>query len=113
MSLFSWKSKAIDKDTTFSIIVLRKILTVKAKALSMVFCIKESGSWVWVIENRKHKNLSTFSSNTGDVLAFSELINNSCTRPENGHRKIRIYKIFDTYQLALKISQKSRKMAAI
>jgi hypothetical protein len=33
------------------------------------------GSWVYVIENRKRKNLSTFTSNTGDVLAFSELIN--------------------------------------
>lgn len=39
------------------------------------------GSLVWVIENRKYKNLSTFSSNTGDAPAFSKLINNSCTRP--------------------------------
>ena len=37
-------------------------------------------SWVWVIEKRKHKNLSTFSSNKGYILDFSELINNSCTR---------------------------------
>jgi hypothetical protein len=33
------------------------------------------------IENHKHKNLHTFSSNTVGVLTFSELINNSRTRP--------------------------------
>ncbi len=27
-----------------------------------------------------HKNLSTFSSNTGDILVFSELINNPRTK---------------------------------
>jgi hypothetical protein len=33
--LFSWKSKAIDKEITFSIIVLRKILTIKANYLHL------------------------------------------------------------------------------
>ncbi len=39
-------------------------------------------SWAQVIENRKHKNLSSFFSNSGDVFGFSELVNNSWTRPK-------------------------------
>jgi len=38
------------------------------------------------IENRKHKNPSTFSPNTEEVLAFSELINNSRTRAKIAYR---------------------------
>jgi hypothetical protein len=49
---------------------------------------KDSESWVSVIENRKHKNPSTFSPNTEEVLAFSELINNSRTRAKLKYLKI-------------------------
>src|SRR5665647_2104043 len=37
-------------------------------------------SWVWVIENRKHKNLSTFFKHR-ESARFSELINDLWTRP--------------------------------
>lgn len=42
----------------------------------------QNGSWVWIIENRKRENLPIYSSNTWDVLAFSELIYISGTRPD-------------------------------
>ena len=50
-------------------------------------------SWVWVIENSKHKNLSTFSSNIEDVFIFSELINNLRTRPILVHGLIKLLRI--------------------